>query len=119
MAIITAHIAIVGVYVPSIDNSMRISQDGIRPRLLLCHTCFRAPTTSIRISQDGTYVHVLPFRQCFHFQDIPDPPYPRHNARAALPVGTRRELENMSKEETHAMVSFFLETSHTHKTQNV
>ena len=40
-------------------------------------------------------------------QDIPDPPYPRHNARAALPVGTRRELENMSKEETHAKVRLF------------
>jgi hypothetical protein len=53
-------------------------------------------------------VHVLPFGICLITQDIPDPPYPRHNARAALPVGTRRELENMSKEETHAKVRLFL-----------
>ena len=49
-------------------------------------------------------MHVLPFRLCFQGQDIPDPPYPRPNARAALLVGTRREPVNTLMGGTRARV---------------
>ena len=51
--------AIVVVYAPSTNNSMRTSQDGTLPRLLICHPCFGTQNNSIRISQDGILPRLL------------------------------------------------------------